>query len=123
MAKTWLMLGALFGGLAVALGAFGAHALKNSLSVYAQDIYNKAVLYQMWHALALLVVGLLQQWQPPLNVNPSGWLFTAGIVLFSGSLYILAITGATFFGMITPFGGAAFMAGWLWLLLKVWKGL
>ncbi|MDQ7064293.1 MAG: DUF423 domain-containing protein [candidate division KSB1 bacterium] len=122
MAKTWLMLGALFGGLAVALGAFGAHALKNSLNAYALEIYNKAVLYQMWHALALLAVGLLQQWQPPLNVNPSGWLFTAGIVLFSGSLYILALTGATVLGMITPFGGVAFIAGWLWLLLKVWKG-
>ncbi len=121
MAKTWLMFGALFGGLAVALGAFGAHALKNTLSAYGQEIYNKAVIYQMWHALALLAVGLLQQWQPQLDMNPIGWLFTAGIVLFSGSLYILAVTGVTALGMITPFGGVAFIAGWLWLLFKVYK--
>ena len=121
MAKTWFMFGALFGGLAVALGAFGAHALKNTLSAYGQEIYNKAVIYQMWHALALLAVGLLQQWQPQLDVNPIGWLFTAGIVLFSGSLYILAVTGVTALGMITPFGGVAFIAGWLWLLFKVYK--
>lgn len=119
--KLWLISGAVFGLLSVALGAFGAHALKNSLDAYGRDIYEKAVLYQMFHALALLAVGLLQKFYPQLSWQLAGWGFLAGIVLFSGSLYLLAVTGTKWLGAVTPFGGVAFLVGWGWLLYTLSK--
>lgn len=121
MIKTWLITGAIFGFLSVALGAFGAHALKETLDAYGKEIYEKAVLYQMFHALAIMAVGILQKFYPHTNLHISGWSFLAGILLFSGSLYILAITGQKWLGAITPFGGLAFLAGWGWLIFVLFK--
>lgn len=115
------MLAAALGFLSVALGAFGAHGLKNVLDSYGREIYEKAVLYQMFHALALLGVGLLQRQNEALALAPVGWLFLAGVILFCGSLYVLALTGMKWLGAVTPFGGLAFLSGWLglaYLLLR-----
>ncbi|RMD95451.1 MAG: DUF423 domain-containing protein [Calditrichaeota bacterium] len=123
MYKAWLSIGAIFGFLGVALGAFGAHALRDTLDAYSRSIYEKAVFYQMFHALALIAVGLLQQGQQHLSLNFSGWSFCAGIVLFSGSLYVLATTGVKWLGAITPFGGIGFLLGWAWMAFAIWKNL
>jgi uncharacterized membrane protein YgdD (TMEM256/DUF423 family) len=107
--------------LAVALGAFGAHALKNSLSPEMLATFEVGVRYQMYHALALLAVAWTCTRWPGATVNASGWLFAAGTVLFSGSLYVLALSGVRWLGAITPLGGIAFLAGWLclgWAALK-----
>lgn len=99
--------------LAVALGAFGAHALKARLTPDLQAVWQTAVQYHAWHALALLATGVLLLARPDARVGLAAWLFVAGIVLFSGSLYAMALTGARGLGAVTPFGGAAFLAGWL----------
>ena len=103
---------AVLGGLAVATGALGAHYLKDQLGPQALDIWATAAQYQMYHALALLVVArLISRRSTPL-LRASVWFFVTGIVLFSGSLYALAITGETVLGMLTPAGGVALLAGW-----------
>ncbi len=122
MSKLWLSVAAFSGFLCVALGAFGAHALKNVLDNYGRDIYDKAVLYQMFHTVALALVGLLQRQNEALALTPVGWLFICGMILFSGSLYVLAITGIKWVGAITPFGGLAFLLGWLWLAYLLLRG-
>jgi len=103
--------------VAVALGAFGAHGLKNHLDAYLMGVWEKAVLYHSIHAFGLLVIGLAARSGAANGVaaNRAGWLLLVGIVLFSGSLYALALTRVTLLGAITPFGGIAFIAGWLWL--------
>jgi uncharacterized membrane protein YgdD (TMEM256/DUF423 family) len=111
----WIMIGAIFGAFAVALGAFGAHALKGKLDSYGESIYAKAVLYHMFHVVGILIVGVLMKFQPDSRAYASGFLFLIGIILFSGSLYTLAVTGIRGLGMITPFGGIAFIAGWIGL--------
>ena len=115
----YLMIGAISGCLVVVMGAFGAHALKDILDDYGQSIYNKAVLYHMFHSIALLILGLINKIQPELSLSISGLSFLFGIILFSGSLYILAITGIKPLGMITPIGGVLFIVGWVLLILKV----
>jgi uncharacterized membrane protein YgdD (TMEM256/DUF423 family) len=119
MDRTFLLAGALAGATAVAFGAFGAHALRARLSPEMLAVFETGVRYHMYHALALLAVSALA-----LRVDGSGrllgaagWLFTAGIVLFSGSLYALALSGVTVLGAITPLGGLAFLAGWLCLVV------
>jgi uncharacterized membrane protein YgdD (TMEM256/DUF423 family) len=98
---------------AVALGAFGAHALKARLPADSMAVYQTAVQYHFWHALGLLGVGILMtQWPAP-ALSWSAWLLIVGLLLFSGSLYALALTGARWLGMLTPFGGASFIAAWL----------
>lgn len=100
--------------LAVALGAFGAHALKDTLAAHAMtEVWNKAVLYHFVHAIALLVLAVV-----PGGSRVAGWLFFGGIVIFSGSLYLLALTNVKWLGAITPIGGLCFLAGWL--CLAVW---
>jgi uncharacterized membrane protein YgdD (TMEM256/DUF423 family) len=99
--------------LAVALGAFGAHALRSTLEAHGMtDVWNKAVLYHFIHAIALFVLGAFGA----ANRGP-GWLFVAGIVFFSGSLYLMALTNLRWLGAITPIGGLCFLAGWAWLIL------
>jgi uncharacterized membrane protein YgdD (TMEM256/DUF423 family) len=122
MTQIFLPLGALAGLLAVAFGAFGAHALRERLDDYAQRVFETAVQYHFYHALALLAVGLLAHYQPhsPL-LRASGWLFLLGLLLFSGSLYLLAITGTRWLGAITPLGGLAFIAGWACLAVAAWR--
>ena len=121
MAKLWLLLAAIFGFLSVALGAFGAHSLKNVLNEYGKSIYEKAVLYQMFHSMALLAVGVLQHLFKGISFSPAGLGFLIGILLFSGSLYLLAITGLRWLGAITPIGGIAFLFGWAWLICTLFK--
>lgn len=111
------VIGAFSLALAVALGAFGAHGLKNHLDAYLMSVWEKAVFYHFIHSLGLLAVGLAAR-SGGLNAttaNRVGWLLLAGIVLFSGSLYALALTRVTTLGAITPFGGAAFIAAWICL--------
>lgn len=116
MSKLFLFLAALSGFLSVAFGAFGAHALKQRLDAYALGVFETAVQYQFLHTLALLAVAILALWQP---LSPwlkgSGYLFCFGIVVFSGSLYLLSLTGVKWLGAITPIGGLGFLGGWLCL--------
>ena len=112
-ARLAIILGAVAMFVAVALGAFGAHALKARLAPDMTAIWQTAVQYHAWHALALLATGvLLLQWPERGAFGVAGWLFLAGIVLFSGSLYALALSGVRGLGAVTPFGGVAFLAGW-----------
>jgi uncharacterized membrane protein YgdD (TMEM256/DUF423 family) len=122
MVKFWLILAAISGFLSVTLGAIGAHALKNALDEYGKSLYEKAVHYQMFHTIALFVVGILQHLYKNSSFSLAGWGFWVGILLFSGSLYLLAITGLKWVGIITPIGGLAFLFGWLWLVLTIFKG-
>lgn len=119
--RAYGVLAALLGFTVVALGAFGAHALKPHLSPYAQGIYGTAVQYQMFHVLALWFAAMPPV---PLSLNWQRWAcraFVCGILLFCGSLYVLALTGAGWLGMITPLGGLAFLAGWIFLALAAWR--
>ena len=110
--------------LAVLLGAFGAHALKASLDDYSRGIYETAVQYHFYHSLALLAVGLLAIHQPQaVLLKSSGWLFVIGLLVFSGSLYLLSITGVRVLGAVTPLGGLAFLGGWACLAAASWKYL
>ena len=121
MTKFWLISAAIFGFLSVALGAFGAHSLKNILDDYGKSIYEKAVLYQMFHTMALFAVGLLEHFEKQTSFSMAGWGFFVGIVLFSGSLYLLAVTGIRWLGAVTPIGGIAFLFGWFGLALSIVK--
>jgi uncharacterized membrane protein YgdD (TMEM256/DUF423 family) len=113
-ARLFVALGAALAALAVILGAFGAHALKTRLPADLLEVYQTAVLYHFWHALGVLAVGLALQQLPDAGwLRAAGWLLTAGVVLFCGSLYLLAFTGARWLGAVTPFGGVAFILGWL----------
>lgn len=114
----WIRYGCLVMLLGVALGAFGAHALKATFSNEARSIYQTAILYHLVHGLGLLAVGWLAVLKPaePMVKN-AGWAFVIGIILFSGSLYLLSLTGIKKLGLITPFGGLAFLLGWLCLSL------
>jgi uncharacterized membrane protein YgdD (TMEM256/DUF423 family) len=115
MDRLFFGLGAISAMLAVAAGAFGAHALRSRLTPEYLAVFETAVRYQMYHALALLAVAwAVSRWASFLPVI-AGWLFVAGTVLFSGSLYILALTGARWLGAVAPLGGAAFLAGWICL--------
>ena len=120
-ARTVLVVAALLLFAAVALGAFGAHALKARLSPELQATWQTAVQYHAWHALALLVAGALMLVRPEAALGLSAWLFVAGIALFSGSLYTLCLTGVRGLGAITPIGGVAFLAGWLAFAWRAWR--
>jgi uncharacterized membrane protein YgdD (TMEM256/DUF423 family) len=117
MDRLFVMLGAASGFVAVAAGAFGAHALRTRLAPDLLAVFETAARYQMYHALALLAVAwAAARWPGPLP-QWAGWLFVVGTVLFSGSLYALALSGVRWLGAITPLGGAAFLAGWICLAL------
>lgn len=117
MAKTFIGLGALNAFIAVAVGAFAAHGLKQSMSAEHLQIMHTAADYQFYHALGLVLIGLLQQHLTTRTNALAGWLMLAGIVLFSGSLYALALSGITGLGLITPFGGLSFLLAWLILFI------
>ncbi|WP_409277450.1 DUF423 domain-containing protein [Pseudomonas defluvii] len=121
MLRSFLLLAAFFGFTGVALGAFAAHGLKARLSSEYLAIFQTGVTYQLIHALALLAVALLATQLPGRLVGWAGGLFSLGIVLFSGSLYLLTLTGVGKLGIITPLGGTAFLAGWLCLGLTAWR--
>lgn len=124
MRTPFLFAGTLSALLAVGLGAFGAHGLKHLVTPEMLEIYKTGVTYQMWHALGLICIALLQQQAPLANklLCWAGWLLIGGIILFSGSLYLLVLLDAKWLGMITPFGGLAFLAGWLCLVIFARKG-
>ncbi len=122
MDRIFFIVGSLSAFLAVALGAFAAHGLKSRLSPEMLSIFEVGVRYHIYHAFALLAVGLaLTRW-PGAGTTAAGWLFLAGTVVFSGSLYLLSLTGMRWLGAVTPLGGAAFLLGWLFLALGVWHG-
>ena len=110
-----LFLGAVFGGLAVAGGAFGAHMLKSILDASMLVVFETGVRYQMYHALALCVLAGVAERNGKLRIAAVGWLFALGIVLFSGSLYLLSLSGIRWIGALTPLGGAALISGWVML--------
>ncbi len=121
MERIFLSIGALSAFLTVAGGAFGAHMLKGRLSSDMLNIFEIGVRYQMYHALALLAVAWVYTRWPSALVVGSGWLFIVGTVLFSGSLYLLSVSGIRWLGAITPLGGIAFLGGWLCLAWAVWQ--
>lgn len=122
MDRLFFALGALSAGFGVALGAFGAHALKARLSPDMLAVWETGVRYQLVHALALLAVAWATTRWPGGAVQASGWLFVAGTLLFSGSLYALALTGVRGLGAVTPLGGAAWIVGWALLAWGAWRG-
>ena len=122
IAKYFILLGALAGAAGVALGAFGAHALKARLSPDMLAVWQTAVQYHFWHALALVAIGVVALSLPASTaLKWAGWLMVAGLVLFSGSLYVLALSGARWLGAVTPFGGVAWIAAWVLLAIAVLK--
>lgn len=121
MPRIFFVTGSLSAFLAVALGAFAAHGLKGRLSAEMLQIFEVGVRYQMYHALALLAVGWAASRWPGASVSAAGWLFVAGTLIFSGSLYLLSWTGARWLGAITPVGGVAFLLGWLALAWGAWN--
>ncbi len=123
MSRTWLISAAIFGFLSVALGAFGAHGLKNVLDEYGHIVYDKAVRYQMFHTLALFGLGVLQLHYKTVSFRIAGWAFIIGIILFSGSLYLLALTGVKWLGALTPVGGISFTIGWFYMGYAVYKNV
>lgn len=118
MLKTGILLGSFFAFTTIVLGAFGAHSLKDQLNEYGKSIYEKAVLYQMFHSLGILFVALLDRYIETVTFSLSIWLFAGGILLFSGSLYILAISQIKWLGAITPIGGILFIIGWALVFYK-----
>lgn len=112
-ARVWLVAGAVLGGLSVAFGAFGAHALRARLDAGALATFETGARYQMYHALALLAVGWLAARQPSGATDTAGLAFVAGTILFSGSLYLMTLLGVRALGAITPLGGVAFLVGWI----------
>lgn len=118
--KLFLIIGAVNAMLAVALGAFGAHGLEGKLSEKYMDVWDKATAYQMYHALGIIAIAILNG-TTKMNLNTAGWLMTLGIVLFSGSLYLLALTQIKVLGAITPIGGVLFIASWVMMMIAAIK--
>lgn len=121
MERLFFVIGALSGAISVLLGAFGAHALRDRLTPQLLDTFETGVRYEIYHALAILFVAFaLTRWSSNL-VGYAGWAFVLGTLLFSGSLYLLALTGTRWLGAVTPLGGVAFIAGWFMLAVGVWQ--
>ncbi len=121
MDRIFFFIGTLTGGIAVALGAFGAHALRARIAPELLDTFETGARYQIYHSFAVLLVAFaLVRADNSIWFNASGWLFIAGILLFSGSLYAVVATGIRWFGALTPLGGVAFLAGWICLAIGAW---
>jgi uncharacterized membrane protein YgdD (TMEM256/DUF423 family) len=121
MDRTFLWVGALAGFIGVALGAFGAHGLRSRLSAEMLAVFETGVRYQMYHAMAILIVAFAVARLDGWLIRAAGWLFAVGIVLFSGSLYVLALTGITTLGAVTPLGGLVFLVGWAALVIAAFR--
>lgn len=122
MPKTFLLLGAINAFLCVALGAFGAHGLKQTLTVDMLAVYHTGVQYHFYHAIGLILIGIvLHQLTAAKFVKLSGWLMLIGIILFSVSLYVYSLTGLRILVMVTPFGGLAFLSAWALLAYGIWQ--
>jgi uncharacterized membrane protein YgdD (TMEM256/DUF423 family) len=122
MATRWFVVGAVLGAIGVGLGAFGAHGLKSRVGPEMLAVWETAAKYHLIHALALLATAWACERWPGTGTSAAGWLFAAGIVLFSGSLYAMVLTGVRALGAITPLGGLAFIAGWLALAVGAYWG-
>lgn len=122
MDRIFFTLGAVSAFIGVAAGAFGAHGLRGQLSIEMLSVFEVGVRYQMYHAFALMATAWAQAKWPSSTVMVGGWLFVVGTVLFSGSLYVLSVSGMKWLGAITPLGGVAFLAGWVCLAWGAWKG-
>ncbi|TKB62357.1 MAG: DUF423 domain-containing protein [Nitrospira sp.] len=120
-AQRFLALGSILAGLGVAAGAFGAHALKDILDPPMLQVFETATRYVMYHAFGLCIVSWAIDRYPEQRLEKSGWLFLIGILLFSGSLYMVSLAGIRWMGAVTPIGGLAFMTGWLLLAWGVWR--
>ena len=120
-AQRFLALGSILAGLGVAAGAFGAHALKEILDPSMLQVFETATRYVMYHAFGLCIVSWAIDRFPEQRLEKSGWLFLIGILLFSGSLYVVSLAGIRWMGAVTPIGGLAFMTGWLLLAWGVWR--
>lgn len=120
-AQRFLTLGSILAGLGVAAGAFGAHALKDILDPPMLQVFETATRYVMYHAFGLCIVSWAIDRYPEQRLEKSGWLFLIGILLFSGSLYVVSLAGIRWMGAVTPIGGLAFMTGWLLLAWGVWR--
>jgi uncharacterized membrane protein YgdD (TMEM256/DUF423 family) len=121
MERLFIIMGALSGAIGVAAGAFGAHALRARVEPRMLEVFETGARYQMYHALAMLAAAWMVSRFPGALMNASGWLFMAGTVLFSGSLYAMALTGVRALGAITPLGGVCFIAGWACIALAAMK--
>ena len=122
MSKLFLILGSINAATAVSMGAFGAHFLKTKISEDMLSVFQTAVQYHFYHSLGLLIIGLLTiYFKPKKHLEIAGWMMFIGIILFSGSLYILSTTGSRWLGIITPFGGIAFIISWVYIAITVWK--
>lgn len=122
MARLFILAGTISGFISVALGAFAAHGLKEQLSPLLLNTFKTGVEYQFMHALALILIAIVMHIKPTIKLyQTAGIAFLIGILLFSGSLYILALTGLKYFGIITPIGGVAFLIGWVYFTLAAWK--
>ena len=119
--KIWIVYGSFFSILAIVLGAFGAHGLKNILDQYSREIYEKAIYYHFIHSLAIILIAILNNQYNNINLSYSVYLFLFGIIIFSGSLYVLAITGIKWLGAITPIGGLLFIFGWVYMIVAFLK--
>lgn len=122
MSQRWFVVGSLLGALGVALGAFGAHGLKARVGPDLLEIWETAARYHLIHALALIATAWAATRWPGPATSAAGWLFLAGVVLFSGSLYALVLSGVRALGAVTPVGGLCLIAGWLALTLAAWRG-
>jgi uncharacterized membrane protein YgdD (TMEM256/DUF423 family) len=122
MERLFTTIGALSGAMGVAAGAFGAHALRARVEPRLLEVFETGARYQLYHALALLAVAWASSRWPGTLTTAAGWLFVAGTVLFSGSLYAMTLTGVRALGAITPLGGVAFIAGWVCLAVAARSG-
>lgn len=122
MSPRWFVVGAIAGASGVVLGAFGAHGLKARVTPDLLEVWETAAHYQILHALALLATSWASERWPGAGTTAAGWLFVSGIVIFSGSLYALVLSGVRALGAVTPVGGLCLIAGWLALALAAWRG-
>src|SRR5690625_567012 len=120
MMKLFVILGAINAFISVALGAFGAHGLEGKISDHYIAVWETAVQYQMFHAMGLIAIGILIG-MTDLSMNVAGWLMFAGIIFFSGSVYVLAVSGISILGAITPIGGVLFLAAWVMVIIGIVK--
>ncbi len=119
--KIWLVVGAVFAALTVLIGAFGAHGLKSKVSPEYLLIFETGVRYQMYHSLALVLIGTIGYYLPQSSLAPVGYFMIAGIMIFSGSLYLLVLTNIRWLGAVTPIGGIFFIIGWLLLAYNIYR--
>ena len=122
MSKLFLILGSINAATAVTMGAFGAHSLKTKMPEDMLSVFQTAVQYHFYHSLGLIIIGLMTiYFKPAKHLEIAGWIMFTGIILFSGSLYILSTTSTRWLGIITPVGGIAFIISWIFIAITVWK--